>query len=60
MVSNGKDLLEFCQVLNGMWQISDGWGKIDRDAAWRQCSDMPTSDLQPLIWQTTILKHLCI
>ncbi|KAA0057300.1 flagellar radial spoke protein 5 isoform X3 [Cucumis melo var. makuwa] len=33
MVSNGKDLLEFCRVLNGMWQTSDGWGRIDRDAA---------------------------
>ncbi|KAL0537884.1 hypothetical protein IC582_026875 [Cucumis melo] len=32
-VSNGKDSLEICRVLNGMWQTSGGWGRIDRDAA---------------------------
>jgi hypothetical protein len=25
--------LEICRVLNGMWQTSGGWGRIDRDDA---------------------------
>ncbi|KAI3520609.1 hypothetical protein L1887_10059 [Cichorium endivia] len=32
-VKNGNDSLEICRVLNGMWQTSGGWGRIDRDAA---------------------------
>ncbi|KAI3844898.1 hypothetical protein MKX03_008329 [Papaver bracteatum] len=33
VVKNGNDSLEICRVLNGMWQTSGGWGKIDRDDA---------------------------
>ncbi|KNA13058.1 hypothetical protein SOVF_120170 isoform A [Spinacia oleracea] len=32
-VSNGNDSVEICRVLNGMWQTSGGWGRIDRDDA---------------------------
>ncbi|KAG4978583.1 hypothetical protein JHK86_038057 [Glycine max] len=32
-VSNRSDSLEICRVLNGMWQTSGGWGRIDRDDA---------------------------
>ncbi|KAJ0854810.1 putative oxidoreductase [Helianthus annuus] len=32
-VKNGNDSLEICRVLNGMWQTSGGWGRIDRDDA---------------------------
>ncbi|XP_039125053.1 LOW QUALITY PROTEIN: flagellar radial spoke protein 5 [Dioscorea cayenensis subsp. rotundata] len=32
-VSNGDDSLVICRVLNGMWQTSGGWGRIDRDDA---------------------------
>eukprot|EP00268_Persea_americana_P027287 TRINITY_DN26707_c0_g2_i1.p1 TRINITY_DN26707_c0_g2~~TRINITY_DN26707_c0_g2_i1.p1 ORF type:complete len:267 (+),score=33.43 TRINITY_DN26707_c0_g2_i1:115-915(+) len=32
-VKNGDDSLEICRVLNGMWQTSGGWGRIDRDDA---------------------------
>lgn len=32
-VKNGNDSLKICRVLNGMWQTSGGWGKIDRDNA---------------------------
>ena len=32
-LSNGNDSLDICRVLNGMWQTSGGWGRIDRDAA---------------------------
>lgn len=32
-VRNGDDSLEICRVLNGMWQTSGGWGRIDRDDA---------------------------
>ncbi|OMO89098.1 Aldo/keto reductase [Corchorus olitorius] len=32
-VKNGNDSLVICRVLNGMWQTSGGWGRIDRDAA---------------------------
>ncbi|XP_010557397.1 PREDICTED: flagellar radial spoke protein 5 [Tarenaya hassleriana] len=32
-VKNGSDSLEICRVLNGMWQTSGGWGRIDRDDA---------------------------
>ncbi|KEH38970.1 NAD(P)-linked oxidoreductase superfamily protein, putative [Medicago truncatula] len=32
-LSNGNDSLEICRVLNGMWQTSGGWGRIDRDDA---------------------------
>ena len=28
-MQNGKDTLEICRVVNGMWQTSGGWGKID-------------------------------
>ncbi|XP_071706272.1 uncharacterized oxidoreductase At1g06690, chloroplastic isoform X2 [Rutidosis leptorrhynchoides] len=33
VVKNGEDSLEICRVVNGMWQTSGGWGKIDRDNA---------------------------
>jgi len=33
VVKNGKDSLDTCRVVNGMWQTSGGWGKIDRDSA---------------------------
>ncbi|KAL2899495.1 hypothetical protein RDABS01_024577 [Bienertia sinuspersici] len=33
VVKNGKDSLDVCRVVNGMWQTSGGWGKIDRDNA---------------------------
>jgi len=33
VVSNGKDSLDICRVVNGMWQTSGGWGKIDKDEA---------------------------
>lgn len=32
-LSHGDDSLEICRVLNGMWQTSGGWGRIDRDDA---------------------------
>ncbi|CAK7329332.1 unnamed protein product [Dovyalis caffra] len=32
-VKNGNDSLDICRVLNGMWQTSGGWGRIDRDGA---------------------------
>ncbi|CAM8966566.1 unnamed protein product [Rhodiola kirilowii] len=32
-VKNGSDELEICRVINGMWQTSGGWGRIDRDDA---------------------------
>lgn len=32
-LSNKNDSLDICRVLNGMWQTSGGWGRIDRDAA---------------------------
>ncbi|KAL6967062.1 hypothetical protein U1Q18_032863 [Sarracenia purpurea var. burkii] len=32
-VTNGGDSLDICRVLNGMWQTSGGWGRIDRDDA---------------------------
>lgn len=30
VVKNGNDSLEICKVVNGMWQTSGGWGRIDR------------------------------
>lgn len=32
-MKNGDDSLDICRVLNGMWQTSGGWGRIDRDDA---------------------------
>lgn len=32
-LKNGNDSLEVCRVVNGMWQTSGGWGKIDRNDA---------------------------
>ncbi|KAL0922914.1 hypothetical protein M5K25_006944 [Dendrobium thyrsiflorum] len=32
-VKNGSDSLVICRILNGMWQTSGGWGRIDRDNA---------------------------
>ncbi|GMI92248.1 hypothetical protein like AT2G27680 [Hibiscus trionum] len=32
-VKNGNDSLDICRVLNGMWQTSGSWGRIDRDDA---------------------------
>ncbi|WOL17742.1 Flagellar radial spoke protein 5 [Canna indica] len=31
--NGGGDSLEICRVVNGMWQTSGGWGRIDADAA---------------------------
>ena len=33
VVKNRKDSLDICRVVNGMWQTSGGWGRIDRDPA---------------------------
>ncbi|XP_070018624.1 uncharacterized oxidoreductase At1g06690, chloroplastic isoform X2 [Nicotiana sylvestris] len=33
VLKNGDDTLEICRVLNGMWQTSGGWGRIDRNDA---------------------------
>ncbi|XP_050947769.1 uncharacterized oxidoreductase At1g06690, chloroplastic isoform X4 [Cucumis melo] len=33
VVKNGEDALDVCRVVNGMWQTSGGWGRIDRDTA---------------------------
>lgn len=33
VVQSGNDRLEICRVINGMWQTSGGWGKIERDQA---------------------------
>lgn len=33
VVKNRNDSLEICRVVNGMWQTSGGWGRIDRDNA---------------------------
>ena len=33
VVKNGKDSLDICRVVNGMWQTSGGWGRIDQDNA---------------------------
>lgn len=33
VVINGKDSLDICRVVNGMWQTSGGWGRIDRSDA---------------------------
>ncbi|KAK7261233.1 hypothetical protein RIF29_27538 [Crotalaria pallida] len=33
VVKNGKDSLDICRVVNGMWQTSGGWGTIDRNNA---------------------------
>ncbi|KAK9999537.1 hypothetical protein SO802_019140 [Lithocarpus litseifolius] len=32
-LANGNDSIDICRVLNGMWQTSGGWGRIDRDDA---------------------------
>ncbi|CAH8306370.1 unnamed protein product [Eruca vesicaria subsp. sativa] len=32
-LKNGNDSIEICRVINGMWQTSGGWGKIDQNAA---------------------------
>lgn len=29
VVRSGADQLEISRVINGMWQVSGGWGKID-------------------------------
>ncbi|KAF3624793.1 putative fatty acyl-CoA reductase 1-like [Capsicum annuum] len=33
LLKSGEDELEICRVLNGMWQTSGGWGRIDRNNA---------------------------
>uniref|UniRef100_A0A2P2Q7D4 NADP-dependent oxidoreductase domain-containing protein n=1 Tax=Rhizophora mucronata TaxID=61149 RepID=A0A2P2Q7D4_RHIMU len=33
IVKKGKDSLDICQLVNGMWQASGGWGSIDHDDA---------------------------
>lgn len=33
VVEHGDDKLDICRILNGMWQTSGGWGKIDRNNA---------------------------
>lgn len=29
VIGTGEDKLEICRVINGMWQTSGGWGKIE-------------------------------
>ncbi|XP_044482698.1 probable aldo-keto reductase 2 isoform X2 [Mangifera indica] len=33
VVKKGKDVLDICKVVNGMWQVSGGWGRIDVENA---------------------------
>lgn len=33
IVQSGDDTLEICRVINGMWQTSGGWGKVEPHAA---------------------------
>ncbi|KAF8396439.1 hypothetical protein HHK36_018058 [Tetracentron sinense] len=33
VVKNGNDSVDICRLVNGMWQTSGGWGRIDRDNA---------------------------
>ncbi|OIW03887.1 hypothetical protein TanjilG_28422 [Lupinus angustifolius] len=33
VVKNGKDSLDICRVVNGMWQTSGGWGRIEKNNA---------------------------
>ncbi|KAK9755943.1 hypothetical protein RND81_01G061200 [Saponaria officinalis] len=33
ILSQANDSVEICRVLNGMWQTSGGWGRIDRNDA---------------------------
>lgn len=33
LLQSGNDKLQITRVINGMWQTSGGWGKIDRDLA---------------------------
>lgn len=33
VVKNGTDSLDICRVVNGMWQTSGGWGRIEQDSA---------------------------
>lgn len=33
LVKNGKDSLDICRIVNGMWQTSGGWGRIVPDDA---------------------------
>ncbi|KAH9323876.1 hypothetical protein KI387_018515 [Taxus chinensis] len=33
VVEQGGDKLEICRVINGMWQTSGGWGKIERNSS---------------------------
>ncbi|KAL9262622.1 Flagellar radial spoke protein 5-like protein [Drosera capensis] len=33
VVKSGKESIDICRVINGMWQMSGGWGSIDNDDA---------------------------
>ena len=33
VLKKGKDSIDISRVVNGMWQTSGGWGRIDRDGA---------------------------
>lgn len=33
LVKNGNSSIDICRVVNGMWQTSGGWGRIDREDA---------------------------
>lgn len=63
-VKNGKDTLDICRVVNGMWQTSGGWGRIERDnavEAMLQYADagLNTFDLAD-ICKLCILSIICI
>ncbi|KAK6936191.1 hypothetical protein RJ641_033221 [Dillenia turbinata] len=49
-VRNGSDSLEICRVLNGMWQTSGGWGRIDRDDAVQAMLRYADSDNEDKRW----------
>ena len=33
VLKKGKDRIDISRVVNGMWQTSGGWDRIDRDGA---------------------------
>ncbi|PRQ33178.1 putative pyridoxine 4-dehydrogenase [Rosa chinensis] len=56
VVKNGKDALDICRVVNGMWQTSGGWGRIDIETMLLMlCLNMLMLDSLHLIWQIYLI-----
>ena len=60
VVKNGKDSLDICRVVNGMWQTSGGWGRIDRHDAVDAMLKYADAGLTTFDMADICMQHSCL